>query len=275
MITGDGETGKLLVEHPDVDKVAFTGSTAVGREIGASAGGDLKRVTLELGGKSPNIILPDADIEAAVKGSFTGMYFNSGQACNAGLAAVRPSRACSTRSSRRSRRRRATTVPGPGLDPKTFIGPLVCAEQHERVRGYIDAGRGEAELVAGGGTDLGDGGYFVEPTLFTSERRRAEDRPRGDLRPGPGRPALRVDRGGRGPRQRRRVRPGGGRLDQGPQQRPPARLAAGAGSVYINTWGPADPAAPFGGFKASGIGREHGREGLDAYLETKSVFVQL
>ena len=92
MLTGDGETGAALVDHPGVDKVAFTGSTEVGREIGAKCGEALKRVTLELGGKSPNIILPDADLDAAVKGSFQGIYFNSGQACNAGLAAARPRR---------------------------------------------------------------------------------------------------------------------------------------------------------------------------------------
>jgi acyl-CoA reductase-like NAD-dependent aldehyde dehydrogenase len=90
VLTGDGETGAALVDHPDVDKIAFTGSTAVGREIGAKAGRALKRVTLELGGKSPNIILPDADLEAAVKGSFQAIYFNSGQACNAGSRLFAP-----------------------------------------------------------------------------------------------------------------------------------------------------------------------------------------
>ena len=117
MLTGDGETGAALVDHPGVDKVAFTGSTAVGREIGAKCGRALKRVTLELGGKSPNIILPDADLEAAIKGSFLGIYFNSGQACNAGSRLFVHSRRL-----RRGRSSGSPTSPaqakvGPGLDP--------------------------------------------------------------------------------------------------------------------------------------------------------------
>ena len=113
VLTGDGETGAALVDHDDVDKVAFTGSTAVGREIGAKCGRALKRVTLELGGKSPNIILPDADLDAAVKGSFLGIYSNSGQACNAGLAAVRAGGALrrGRRAAGRVRARRPRSAP--------------------------------------------------------------------------------------------------------------------------------------------------------------------
>src|SRR5206468_4132297 len=170
VITGDGETGAALVAHPGVDKIAFTGSTAVGREIGARAGRDLKRVTLELGGKSPNIVLPDADVKRAVKGAFTGIYYNSGQACNAASRLLVPKELFDDVVGALAEQARATT-PGPGLDPKTFVGPLVSAEQHERVSGYIEVGRSEAELVAGGGTDCvpaHPGGYYVEPTLFTT-----------------------------------------------------------------------------------------------------------
>src|SRR6202043_3114869 len=169
VLTGDGETGAALVDHPDVDKVAFTGSTEVGREIGAKTGRALKRVTLELGGKSPNIILPDADIDAAVKGSFQAIYFNSGQACNAGSRLFVPAERFDEVPSALAAAAGAARV-GPGLDPDTQLGPLVSAEQQERVMGYIDSGRAEgAELLAGGEAALTEsGGYFVKPTVFSA-----------------------------------------------------------------------------------------------------------
>ena len=169
VLTGDGSTGAALVDHPDVDKIAFTGSTEVGREIGAKAGRALKRVTLELGGKSPNIILPDADIDAAVKGSFQAIYFNSGQACNAGSRLFVPAERFDEVMSGLADAANAAQL-GPGLDAGTQLGPLVSAEQHERVLSYIDSGREEgAEVLAGGDAALTDsGGYFVAPTLFST-----------------------------------------------------------------------------------------------------------
>src|SRR5438270_5470176 len=150
IITGDGSTGAALVEHPGVDKIAFTGSTEVGREIGAKAGRGLRRVTLELGGKSPNIILPDADLEAAIKGSFQAIYFNSGQACNAGSRLFVPKERYDEIVGALAQAAKSTRL-GPGLEPETQLGPLVSAEQHERVLGYIASGREEgAELVVGG-----------------------------------------------------------------------------------------------------------------------------
>ncbi len=128
VLTGDGSTGAALVAHPDVDKIAFTGSTAVGREIGAVAGRGLKRVTLELGGKSPNIILPDADIDAAVAGAFQAIYFNSGQACNAGSRLFAPAERFDEIVTALAERAAATPL-GPGLDPATQLGPLISAEQ--------------------------------------------------------------------------------------------------------------------------------------------------
>src|SRR5215218_6197163 len=157
VVTGDGTTGAALVDHPGIDKIAFTGSTAVGREIGAKAGRALKRVTLELGGKSPNIILPDADLDAAVKGSYQGIYFNTGQACNAASRLFVHSDQFDEVVGALAEQASAT-VPGPATDPKTFVGPVISAEQHERVTGYIESGKAEAELVAGGGSsDLSAG----------------------------------------------------------------------------------------------------------------------
>ncbi|MEA2509248.1 MAG: hypothetical protein QOG21_1330, partial [Actinomycetota bacterium] len=168
IVTGFGEeAGQALAAHPDVDKLAFTGSTDVGRKILHASEGNLKRVTLELGGKSPNIVFSDANLERASKGSMLGVFLNSGQICTAGtrILVEKPIHDDFVASLVEAT---ASMKVGPAFDEESVMGPVVSQEQFDRVSGYIDAGKSEgAELVAGGGRPSGsNGGYFLEPTVF-------------------------------------------------------------------------------------------------------------
>jgi acyl-CoA reductase-like NAD-dependent aldehyde dehydrogenase len=277
ILTGDGETGAALVDHPGVDKVAFTGSTVVGREIGAKCGRSLKRVTLELGGKSPNIILPDADLEKAIPGSFQGIYSNSGQSCNAGSRLLVHADLYDEVIERMAGYAREAKV-GPGLDPDSDFGPVVSAEQFERVVGYIDTGLSEgAEAVAGGVPDGNgaNGGYFIDPTLFTGVddgMRIAREEIFGPVLVAQPFESL-EEVAARANDTEYGLAAGLWTRDISNAHKLAAMLQAGV--VYVNTWGGGDPAQPFGGYKSSGIGREKGHANLDAYLEIKTVWTQL
>src|SRR5439155_3118751 len=172
IVTGGPETGKAIVRHPGIDKIAFTGSTAVGKEIMRSAADTLKRVTLELGGKSPNIVFADSDIDSAVKGAINGIFYGKGEVCNAGSRLFVESKVQDEFMEKLVGRAKKMQPADP-LDPKTRMGAIVSQEQMQTVLGYIEVGKKEgAKLVAGGNRVSVDGGkvFFVEPTIFRDVR---------------------------------------------------------------------------------------------------------
>jgi phenylacetaldehyde dehydrogenase len=277
IVTGYGETaGAALTVHPDVDKIAFTGSTEVGKLIMRQAADSLKRVSLELGGKSPNIVFADADLDQAAEGAASAIYFNHGQCCCAGSRLFIEQKVYDQVMPKLVDYSKQIRL-GPGLDPATQMGPLVSSEQFERVNGFLAAGKTEgAKVAVGGGRPAQfNKGYFVAPTVFTDVK-----------------PDMKIIR----------EEIFGPVVCAIPFKEPEEVLAAGndtayglaaavwtrdiqkahraaqllrAGTVWINTYNQFDAAAPFGGYKQSGFGREMGKAALDLYTHIKTVWVNV
>ncbi len=278
VVPGFGDTaGAALVRHPDVDKIAFTGSTEVGKIIQREAAGTLKRVSLELGGKSPNIVLADADLEAAIRGATSAIFYNTGQACTAG------SRLLVEESVRdefveKLVKRAESMRPGDPLHPKTRMGPLVSKEQLDRVMGFIETGRTEgAELVYGGDRAEigGGGGYFLNPTIFdrvTPEMTIAREEIFGPvLAVTPFKDAEEAIEIG----NRTIYGLAAAVWTQDVKKAHKIAHALRAGTVWVNMYHTLDTGSPFGGYKQSGYGRELGKGALDLYTQVKSVWVNL
>jgi aldehyde dehydrogenase (NAD+) len=279
VVTGYGETaGAALAAHPGVDKIAFTGSTETGRLIVHAAAGNLKRVSLELGGKSPNIVFADADLEAAATGAASAIFANTGQVCCAG------SRLFVERSVEEELVGRISDIAGrlrvgDSLDPSTEIGPLVSARQLERVSGYIRSGQDDGACLAAGGARMTQGsladGFYVEPTIFSAV---ADDmRIAREEIFGPVVSVLPFDSIDEALARANRTEYGlaAGVWTNDVKKAHRVSQALRSGVVWVNTYGDFDPAVPFGGYKTSGWGRELGAESLADYLNVKAVWMSV
>lgn len=277
IITGFGETaGAAVASHPDVDKVAFTGSTEVGRKIVQAAAVDLRKVSLELGGKSPNIVLSDANLETAIPGAANAIFFNHGQCCAAGSRLYADKKIFDKVVEGVADAASKIKV-GPGLSPDTEMGPMVSKVQHERVAGFLDSGKSEGATAAAGGSKRGDKGYFIEPTVLVDTK--------PDMKVvqeeifGPVVTASPVD----GDMDEKLIEEANNTIyglaagiwtrDVNKAHALAARLRSG--TVWVNCYNIFDAALPFGGYKQSGWGREMGEAVLENYTETKAVTINI
>jgi aldehyde dehydrogenase (NAD+) len=278
VVPGYGETaGAALSRHPDVDKVAFTGSHLTGQKIVEASAGNLKRVSLELGGKSPDVVFADADLEAAVPGAGMAVFANSGQICSAGTRLFVERKVYDEFTARVAAFGKSLKV-GDGRDPETQVGPLVSAEQLDRVTGYLAIGRQEGARPLSGGERLTEGamakGYFVPPTVFADvkdEMRIAREEifgpvisaiPFTDIEEV-------IERA-----NRTNFGLGSGLWTRDVSKAHKLARGIRAGSVWINCYQAMDPAMPFGGYKMSGYGRESGKQHVEEYLNVKAVWIK-
>ena len=272
IITGDGVTGELLARHPGIDKIAFTGSTEVGKIIGQIAGENHKRVSLELGGKGANIVFEDADIDKAVQGAITGIFFNQGEVCCAGSRLFVHE---DIKDVFLEKFKKATEeiVVGDPMNPKTQMGSLVSKEQFKRVLNYIKIGEKEGAKLISGGKSF-EKGYFVEPTIFegTDNMTIAKEEIFGGV------VTVLTFKDEDEVIERANSSPYG--LSAGiwtNDIRKAHRVAREikAGTIWVNCYNVFDACSPFGGFKQSGIGREMGKYAIDLYTEEKSIWYNL
>ncbi|ALS65145.1 MULTISPECIES: aldehyde dehydrogenase family protein [Pandoraea] len=277
VITGFGEAGAALAEHPDVDKITFTGSTEVGQKILRASAGNVKRVTLELGGKSPNIVFADADLDLAVPGAAMAIFANSGQICSAG-SRLYVERKIHDEFVERVAGYASQLRLGDPMDPATHLGPVVSKEQLDRVLGYLDSGREQGARVAAGGEQATEGdlanGYFVKPTVFcgVDESMRIA---REEIF-GPVVAAMPFDSVeeviARGNATQYGLGSGVWTTNLNTAQRVSQGLRAG--SVWVNCYQLMDAAVPFGGYKMSGFGREGGVDHIDEFMAVKAVWIR-
>ena len=275
IVTGFGETaGAALTEHPEVDKIAFTGSTEVGKLIGKTAMNSLKRVSLELGGKSPVIVAADADVDVAVAGAANAIFFNSGQVCTAGSRLYVQDKLFDKVVEGVANVAKSMKL-GPGYSPEAQMGPVVSQEQMERVMGYIEKGKAEGGEAVAGGARHGNQGYFVQPTVFTGlgpDSALVREEIFGPVVVAT--PYKSVDE----------IAAEANNTSYGLAasvwtnnlslaHRLTRRLRAG--TVWVNTHNVVDPNLPFGGMKQSGIGRENGEAAIELYTEVKTVVMKV
>lgn len=275
VVPGLGKTaGQALVDHDDVDKITFTGSPAVGRQILAGAAGNLKKVTLELGGKSANVIFGDADLDAATRAAASGIFFNTGQVCSAGSRVLAHESVYDEVVERMTARAQAIRVGDPRLSGTT-MGPIVSELQMKRVLDYVDIGTREGATLATGGERIGDRGYFVAPTVFANvdhEMRISQEEIFGPvvsvIRFSDEDDAVRKANG-----TKYSLAAGVWSRNIGLVQRFAKRVKAG--TVWINTYGYTDVRLPWGGSRDSGFGREHGDAALENFTEPKAIWMNL